>query len=243
VKNPEKEIKTTLKGKTLFLKGNWSSQKIGELPAAVSGRLQVSVHSGWESDGNIEFLRTASGVSDLKLVALRKVNLEPLTALMNLESLTLQLHPNYVQRFHFGALRRLKELSIDWNEGFEGLWQSSSLEMLEVDRIRKFEAIDVSFMKCLKTLSIRNSRSVQRLELGPLRNLQKLSLISLPCLSSLQGSHFGDSVTHLSVAGLKSLDLRYYKVFQVLNTLETGMQDNLTREDLNCVPEHFLKLP
>src|SRR5687768_12963407 len=133
MRKPEKQIRTTVKGKTLFLTGNWSGHKVGELPPAVSGRLQLSVHSGWESDGNIDFLRTASGVGDLKLVELKKVNLESLSALKNLERLTLRLHPNYVQRFHFGALRKLKELNIDWNEGFEGIWECAALETLEVD--------------------------------------------------------------------------------------------------------------
>src|SRR5688572_27546875 len=109
---PKKQIRTTMNGKTLFLTGNWSGHEVGTLPAGVSGRLQLSVHSGWESD-DIEFLRTASGVVDLKLVSVEKLNLEPLSALANLERLTLRLHPNYIQRFHFGSLKKLRELDID----------------------------------------------------------------------------------------------------------------------------------
>ena len=174
---PEKETRQTVKGKTLFLKGNWRGCEIGALPPGVSGRLRLSVHSGWESDGNLEFLRTASGVIDLKLVSLKKVDLEPLTALVNLQRLTLRLHPNYVQRFHFGALRRLKDLDIEWNAGFDGVWQNPILEVLKVNGIKRVEMVDVSRMKRLRTLSIRNSRSVQELDMGQIRNLQKLSLI------------------------------------------------------------------
>ena len=240
---PKKEIRTTIKGKTLFLTGNWSGLKVGPLPADVSGRMQVSVHSGWESDGSIEFLRTASGVTDLKLISLKKLNLEPLATLVDLDTLTVHLHANYVQRFHFGVLNMLKTLDITWNEGFSGVWQSPVLDSLKVDGIKKDKTIDVSLMKSLRILSIRNSRSVQRLDIGEVKTLQKLSLLLLPKLKSIQGTYFGDSVTHLSVTGLKELDPKCLQVFEALRIVEVGMRDSLTRQDFRCVPEHFLKLP
>ena len=178
----------------------------------------------------------------MKLVSLKKVNLEPLSTLANLERLTLRLHPNYIQRFHFGSLKKLRELDIDWNQGFDGVWQSSVLETLKIDGLRKVETVDVSLMKCLRSLSIQNSRTVQRLSMGQVRNLQKLSLISLPGLRSILGDHFRDSVTHLSAAGLKNLDPKYFLVFRALQIVEVGMQDRFTRQNLSCVPEHFLKL-
>jgi hypothetical protein len=237
-----KEIRDTLKGRTLFLLGNWTGHRVGVLPSEVSGQLQVSDLSAWETDGNLSFLTTAVGVTDLKLVSHKKVDLTPLSSLGGITNLVLRLPQNVSQGFDFESLPELETLDADWNAGFRGLWQHPTIKCLTLDGIKRIKAIDVSSMKQLKQLSIRNSVSVESLDLGDL-NLDKLSLLSLPKLSKVLGQVFFESVTHLSVTRLKGIDAKWFRAFRALRIIEVGMKDQITKAEFDCSPDQFVRMP
>lgn len=237
-----KEVRDTLKGKTLFLIGNWKGHRVGALPAEVLGRLNVSDLSAWETDGDLSFLMSAEGVLDLKLVSKKKVDLAPLSSLSGITSLVLRLPQNVSQDFDFESLAALKTLDADWNAGFRGLWQHPAIRRLTLDGIKRIKAIDVSSMNCLEQLSIRNSLSLESLDLG-VRNLEKLSLHFLPKLNEVLGQVFLESVTHLSVTGLKRIQAKWFRAFRALRIVEVGMNDQISRADFDCSLDHFLRMP
>jgi hypothetical protein len=237
-----KNVRETLKGNVLFLKGNWKGRRIGPLPPEVSGRLTVSDTAGWVTDGDLSFLETADGLKDLKVISHKRVDLSPLSSLHGIANLVLRLPQNASQAFDFETLPFLVELDIDWNGGFHGIWQHPSISMLTIDGIKGVSEVDVSLMKGLKQICLRSTSSLRSLNLGDQR-LEKLSLHHLPKLSEVLGRNYLESVCHLSVTGLGAMEGDWFHAFRALRVVEVGMKDQISRDNFDCFLPHFLRMP
>ena len=221
-----------------ILKGNWTTA-----PKSKPSRIKQLLISYNESFvPNLDCLSAFPCLESLRVHSGDVNDIAGAYQLRRLKTLSLDvaLKAKAIDLSHF---TNLSNLSLSYPKRINNLDNLSNLKCLRMDHLSGIKHLDFSCHPKLSDLFIGPAQGVKSISLDGLRKLQRLGLVLMPRLVSIQGSGYHDRIRTLDVRGTKHLPRSFFKAFTSVKSVDVGTLGTYTLKHFpNCNP-HITGFP